>query len=140
MRLIVIFFDTNLLVYSTVNLDQAKQKISDNLIETAIKDNVFVVSPLVLSEFIFVLSKLKIERILVDQAIISYKPFLKYPLEVAMVLDAYDLCRELDLCHNINDAIHLRYAERYCSKIVTFDRDFSKFKYSTTKIEIEILT
>lgn len=133
----MIFFDTNLLVYSAVNLDEEKQKISDNLIETAIKDNVFVVSPLVLSEFIFVLSKLKVNRILVDQAISSYKPFVKYPLEVAIVLDAYDLCKELELCNNINDAIHLKYAERHCSKVVTFDRDFRKFKKSTdTKIEI----
>jgi predicted nucleic acid-binding protein len=139
MRSIVIFFDTNLLVYSTANLDEKKQEISDNLIETAIKDKVFVVSPLVLSEFIFVLAKLKIDRILVDQAISSYKPFVKYPLEAAMVLDAYDLCKELELCHNINDAIHLKYAERHCSKIVTFDRDFRKFEDSTETM-IEILT
>jgi predicted nucleic acid-binding protein len=139
MRLIVIFFDTNLLVYSTVNLDEEKQKTSDNLIETSMKDNVFVVSPLVLSEFIFVLAKLKIDRILVDQAISSYKPFVKHPLEVAMVLDAYDLCKELELCNNINDAIHLKYAEMHCLKIVTFDRDFRKFEDST-EIVIEILT
>lgn len=134
----MIFFDTNLLVYSTVNLDKAKQIISDSLIEKAIKDNVFVVSPLVLSEFIFVLSKLKVDKSLVEQAMYSYKPFVKYPLEVAMVLDAYDLCRELELCMNINDAIHIKYAERHCSKIVTFDNDFKKFEDSTVTV-IEIL-
>jgi predicted nucleic acid-binding protein len=31
------FFDTNILVYSTVNLDEAKQEISDRLIEEAIE-------------------------------------------------------------------------------------------------------
>ncbi len=36
-----------------------------------------------------------------------------------------------------NDAIHMKYAERYCSKIVTFDNDFKKFEDSTgTMIEI----
>lgn len=134
----MIFFDTNLLVYSTVNLNEAKQKISDSIIEAAIKDNVFVVSPLVLSEFIFVLSKLKVDKSLVEQALSSYKPFVKHPLEVAMVLDAYDLCRELELCMSINDAIHIKYAERHCSKIVTFDNDFKKFEDSTG-IVIEIL-
>jgi predicted nucleic acid-binding protein len=135
----VIFFDTNLLIYSTVNLDNEKQETSDNLIESAIKENLFVVSPLVLSEFIFVVSKLKVDKILVKQALDSYKPFVKHHLEAGMVLDAYELCGKLDICTHINDAIHLKYAERYCSKIVTFDNDFKKFKDST-EIGIDILT
>ena len=57
------FFDTNILVYSTVNLDEAKQQISDRLIEEAIKDKLFSVSPLVVSEFIFVLSKLTLIKL-----------------------------------------------------------------------------
>lgn len=39
----MIFFDTNLLIYSTVNLDDDKQKTSDRLIEAAIKEKNFMV-------------------------------------------------------------------------------------------------
>lgn len=134
----MIFFDTNLLIYSTVNLEEEKQKVSDLLIEKAIKDGVFAVSPLVLSEFIYVVSKLKVDKILIKQAIDSYKPFVKYYLEPSMVLDAYGVCEKLNICTNINDAIHLKYAEKYCSKIVTFDKDFKKFK-DLAGIEIEVL-
>lgn len=62
----MIFFDTNVQVYSTVNQDKDKQRISGGLIETAIKENIFSISPLVLSEFIYVLAKLKIDKALVD--------------------------------------------------------------------------
>jgi len=108
------------------------------LIETAIKENVFSVSPLVLSEFIYVLSKLNIDKTLVENAISLYKPFVKHPLEASLVFDAYELCRDLELCKNINDAVHLRFAEKHCTKIVTFDKDFNKFKDSTN-IVIEVL-
>lgn len=56
-----------------------------------------------------------------------------------MVLDAYEICEKLNICTNINDAIHLKYAEKYCTKIVTFDKDFKKFK-DLAGIEIEVLT
>jgi predicted nucleic acid-binding protein len=57
----VIFFDTNLLIYSTVNLDDDKQKTSDRLIEAALKEKSFLVSPLIITEFIFVLTKLAVD-------------------------------------------------------------------------------
>jgi len=132
------FFDTNILVYSTVNLDEAKQEISDRLIEEAIKDKLFSVSPLVVSEFIFVLSKLNIDKTLVENAIMLYKPFVKHSIEPNLVFDAYELCIQLGMGKNINDAIHLKFAEKHCSKVVTFDKDFKRFKDKTDMI-IEIL-
>jgi predicted nucleic acid-binding protein len=132
------FFDTNILVYSTVNLDEAKQEISDRLIEEAIKDKLFSVSPLVVSEFIFVLSKLNIDKTLVENAMILYKPFVKHSIEPNLVFDAYKLCIQLGMGKNINDAIHLKFAEKHCSKVVTFDKDFKRFKDKTDMI-IEIL-
>ncbi|MCK4764263.1 MAG: PIN domain-containing protein [Candidatus Aminicenantes bacterium] len=77
----MIFFDTNVLVYSTANLDKDKQETSDILIEQAIKDNEFSLSPLVISEFIYVLAKLRIDKKLVENAIALYRPFTKYPVE-----------------------------------------------------------
>lgn len=40
MRPIVIFLDTNVLVYSIVNQDDVKQEISDRLIEGSIEEKV----------------------------------------------------------------------------------------------------
>ncbi len=58
----MIFFDTNVLVYAAITQDINKQKISDRLIEEAVRDGTMTLSPLVISEFVFVLSKLKIPR------------------------------------------------------------------------------
>lgn len=132
------FFDTNVLVYSTVNLDKVKQEVSDRLIEAAIKEKALTISTLVLSEFIYVLSKLNIDKQLVEKAISLYKPFVENAIEPSTVFDAYELCRKLGTGKNINDAIHLKFAEIHCTKIVTFDKDFKKFKPSTD-IVIDLL-
>jgi predicted nucleic acid-binding protein len=119
-------------------MDEVKQEISDRLIEEAIKEKILTISPLVLSEFIFVLSKLNIDNKLVENAISLYRPFVKHAIEPSLVLDAYELCRELGSGRNINDAIHLKFAEIHCTKIVTFDKDFERFKDSSN-ILIELL-
>jgi len=123
MRLIVIFFDTNVLVYSTINQDRAKQKISDSMIDKAIMESSLSLSPLVISEFVFVLSKLNIDKRIIEDAIKIFRPFVILPLEPIMVFEAYELCRELGHGRNINDAIHLKFAEKHCTKIVTFDSE-----------------
>jgi len=134
----VTFFDTNVLVYSTVNLDKVKQEASDRLIEAAIKEKAFTISTLVLSEFIYVLAKLKIDNHLVERAISLYKPFVEHAIEPSIVFAAYELCKKLGAGKNINDAIHLKFAEIHCTKLVTFDKDFKKFKDSTD-IVIDLL-
>jgi predicted nucleic acid-binding protein len=134
----MIFFDTNVLVYSTINQELGKQEISDRLIEEAIREERFSISPLVISELIFVLTKLGIDKNLVGNAILLYKPFVKNPIDASLVFEGYKLCSELNFCKNINDAIHLKFAEKYCSKIFTFDSDFKKFRNSTS-LEIDIL-
>ena len=48
------------------------------------------------------------------------------------------LCKKMNFCKNINDVIHLKLAERYCRKLITYDTDFKKFK-NKTNIKIEIL-
>lgn len=47
----MIFFDTNVLVYYTINQDEDKQKLSERLIEEAIGDSIFFISPLVMTEY-----------------------------------------------------------------------------------------
>jgi predicted nucleic acid-binding protein len=87
----------------------------------------------VLSEYIFVLSKLKIldEQ---QEKIEFFKNFCHYCISVDDVINAYKICKEKS-CRNINDAIHLTIADKFCKELVTFDTDFKKFeKYSKIKI------
>ncbi len=131
------FFDTNVLVYYSVMQDEGKQKIAEELIEEAIVDEVFFLSPLVFSEYVFSLAKLG--ALPESQPLIDY--FKQYVQEIpfaSIVLEAYDLCYEIDACKSINDVIHLKTAERFCSELVTFDRDFRKLR-EFAGVEVEVL-
>ncbi|MCB4758868.1 MAG: type II toxin-antitoxin system VapC family toxin [Sulfurovum sp.] len=133
----MIYFDTNVLIYYSVNQDENKQKLSAELIEKAIGAKEFYISPLVFSEYIFSLAKLK----MIDQSQLRIDFFKEYISDIQYkmsVIDGYAFCREINFYKNINDGIHLKVAEEHCEKLVTFDSDFKKFqKY--TELEIEIL-
>lgn len=90
MRLTVIFFDTNVLVYFAINQDRRKQSVAQAIIQQAIENKTLVLSPLVMIEFIFVLSKL---NQLVEQEITVsfFQQFVKGQIEGDLVLSAYQL-------------------------------------------------
>jgi predicted nucleic acid-binding protein len=121
----------------TINQSESKQALSHSLIREAIKKKEFFISPLILSEYIFTLSKLKILAQQSDKVELLSRMVVS-TMDRKRIMEAYSLCKEIDFCKNINDVIHMKIAEEYCTKLVTFDSDFKKLqKY--TEIEIEIL-
>ncbi|OQW92800.1 MAG: hypothetical protein BWK78_00505 [Thiotrichaceae bacterium IS1] len=131
------FFDTNVLVYFAINQDSKKQSIAQMLIQQAIEEQTLVVSPLVMIEFIFVLSKLN-QLVEQEKTVSFFQQFVKGEIEKDLVLSAYQLCVEHGHGKNINDVIHLKFAEKHCEKMVTFDNDFKALApFSTIKFEIQ---
>ncbi len=130
------YFDTNILVYNSIEQDLNKSILSEELIKRSIHENSFAISSLVLSEYIFTLSKLKI----IDECkdyIILYSKFCKFNFDKSDTLNAYKKCQKLKKCRNINDFIHLEIANRSCEKIVTFDSDFKNLqKFYDVKVKI----
>jgi len=133
----VIFFDTNVLVYYTVNQDEVKQKLSKELIEEAIRDGHFFISPLVMTEYIFILSKLKIREENSDK-IYFFSKFIRAVISEKEIMEAYHLCEQIDFCKNINDTIHFVVAQKYCNNLVTFDNDFKKLQ-NISNLKITVL-
>ena len=132
----MIYFDTNILVYNSIEQDFDKTVLSEKLINQAIKNSEFVISSLVLNEFIFTLSKLKIIDECKDK-ISLYSKFCKFNFNKTNILNAYQKCRKDKKCKNINDFIHLEIANKHCKKIVTFDSDFKNLqKFYDLKIEL----
>ena len=130
------FFDTNVLVYATIDQGKERLALCEKKIEEAIVNELFAISPLVMSEYIFILSKLKILERHHDDVML-YAKYIQGSFDEALLLSAYDLCKEIDFCKNINDVIHMKTAEEYCQKLLTFDSDFSKLQpYTAMKIEI----
>lgn len=135
----MIYLDTNIIVYSYISPDDQNQVVSSQLIETLISDNNLLLSPLVMQELIFVLNKLQLSKTEISDIIELFKKYCRRNIYKKLVLDAYELCLKVDNLKHINDAVHLKFAEKYASKFITFDKDFNKFK-SFTSIEIEVLT
>jgi len=133
----VIFFDTNVLVYATIDQNMEKFERATQQIDEAIQIDSFCISPLVLSEYIFILSKLKIihEQ---HEKVMMFSKYVVSDIDNEIVIQAYALCSNLNFCKNINDVMHLKIAEQSCQKLVTFDSDFKRLQ-KHTNIEIEIL-
>ena len=133
----MIFFDTNVLIYATIDQNMEKFERATQQIDEAIQIDSFCISPLVLSEYIFILSKLKIIQEQ-HEKVMMFSKYVVSDIDNEIVIQAYELCSSLDFCKNINDVIHLKVAEQYCQKLVTFDNDFKKLQ-KHTDINIEII-
>lgn len=133
----MIFFDTNILIYFSINQIEARQKQSMELVEKALIEDELFISPLVFSEFIFVLSKIKMLDISTKR-VEYFSQYVKGSIDQDIVRASYFMCQKNLFCKNINDIIHLKTAEKYCKKIITFDNDFKKLQ-PLTNIEVEIL-
>lgn len=113
-----------------------KQAVADERIQAALSENKLMISPLVMVEYVFVLAKLKqIDH--QGETLSFFHNFVKGSLDGDDVRGADELCAITNGYRNINDAIHLKFAERHCENIITFDKDFNRFSpYTSTAIEI----
>ena len=132
------YFDTNIFIYSFLNQGIEKQESSTNIIENAILNNEMVISILVLQEMVYALSKNKIDRSIIKEYYDKLKSFAMKNITNDVFEEAILLSFETNYFQNINDCIHIKFAEKHCDKLYTFDTDFEKFR-SHTKLEIEIL-
>lgn len=133
-----VYFDVNVLIHATMNQGVLKMQFSQSLIHEAIKNESFILSPLSIQEYVFTLKKLKIETAEIYEKASVFLQYCNCSLDCRLLHDAVVLASKIDYFRNINDIIHLKYAEKYASKLVTFDTDFERLK-PHTDIEIEIL-
>jgi len=132
----VTFFDTNVLIYFTLDQDAEKLVLARQYIFEAIEQETMMISPLVLSEYIFVLAKNKVDGHYAD-LIDFFSEYATAQHTRETTLEAYALCKQINACRTINDAIHLKTAETHCDTLVTFDRDFARFQpHSALSIKI----
>lgn len=133
----MLYLDTNILIYSLINQDFDKMVTSQTIINQSVADSSLILSPLSLQELAFTLAKLKIDLSRINDSIATLKLFSRHAIDTDLFIRAFELASLSKTLLNINDAIHLAFAERYASKLLTFDRDFKKFSaHSPMLIEI----
>lgn len=131
------YFDTDVLVHFVIKQDLSKHKKAQELILQAAKSNTFFISFLSLNEFAFVLTKLKVEKNLVDRNLDVF--LTSSPKDVD--LDTFQRTRiiaEKVGYNNFSDCIHTSIAEKFCKELFTFNKnDFKRIaKYTELKINI----
>ena len=135
----MVYLDTNVLVYAGIEQDLARKDKALCLIRSLAEASELHLSALVLQELVFTMAKLRMDVGMIKSDFAYYSNFLSWEVSLEDFIKAVKLGLELDNLRNINDLVHLKVAERYCSKLITFDRDFKKMQ-GHTHIEIEILS
>lgn len=132
------YLDTNIIVYSVVNQDPRKMEVSQAIIRDLFEKDKLLISPLNLQELVYTLSKLKIDIKRLEKTYFLFQQFCKNGIDKALINSAFKTASRLNFGKNINDVIHLTFAEKYCTKLLTFDKDFNVLK-KFSSIDIQIL-
>ena len=115
------FFDTNILVYATLDQDVAKKRVAASLIMEAVASGSFCISAQVLKEFANILIR-KSDRLPqeIREDVRRFSPFVTVSDTPDLVLDALDLRRDYAL--QFFDALIVAGAERAeCQTIYSED-------------------
>jgi predicted nucleic acid-binding protein len=134
----MVYLDTNILVYASINQDEAKRQTSLDLIEELVSRDTLVLSVLSLQELAFTLAKVGLDVASIESDVEFYQQFVKHPLDLGLIQEAFQLAVKGQRLTSFNDAIHATYAKHYAMKLMTFDRDFTAFQ-SHTSLSIEVI-
>jgi len=135
----VVYLDTNVLVYASVEQDIEKKKRSLALLEELVNKKQLMLSTLTLQEFVFTLAKLKIDNDIIKEDSEYYFSFVNVEQDYVVLKEAIELCCDENQCKNINDVMHLLLAEKAkCSRLITFDGDFKKLD-GVNDVRVEVL-
>lgn len=134
----MVYLDTNVLIYASIEQDIEKKEYALKLLDELISKDKLLLSTLVLQEFVFTLSKLKVDNEIIRKDSEFYMDFVSVEQDVFTLKQAIDICCDKNYCKNINDVVHLLLAEKSkCTKIITFDKDFKNL-INITNLEIVI--
>ena len=135
----MVYLDTNVLVYASVEQDIEKKKLSLALLEELVNKKHLMLSTLTLQEFVFTLEKLKIDNVIIKADSEYYFSFVSVEQDYVVLKEAIEICCDEKQCKNINDVMHLLLAEKAkCSRLITFDADFKKLD-GVSGVKVEVL-
>ena len=134
----MVYLDTNVLVYASVEQDIEKKNVSLALPKELISKKQLLLSTLTLQEFVFTLAKLKVDNKIIKQDSEYYLSFVNVEQDYLILKQAIEICCDENQCKNINDIMHILLAQKAkCSKLVTFDSDFSRLDgFDWVKVEV----
>jgi len=136
----MVYLDTNVLIYASVEQDLQKKKRSIDLIEKLVKEESLLLSTLVIQEFVFTLAKLGLPYTAIRKDSAFYMDFVAVGPDYLIMKHSVEACCQLQKCRNINDISHLYLAEKGGAKyLLTYDSDFKNLKRLSSSVTVKIL-
>ena len=135
----MVYLDTNILIYASVEQDPQKKERSIDLLDTLISQKQLVLSTLTLQEFAFTMAKLGMDHEVIGRDCDFYFGYVSVESDYSIMQEAIRLCCEQNFCKNINDVMHLLLAQKAkCKRLMSYDRDFRKLS-AVCDVENEVL-
>ena len=135
----MLYCDTDVLVHAVFHQDVDKHFQAKQLVESSIIDGSLVLSYLAIQEFVFVLAKLNVPKNEIDLNYNFYKRFVGSCIDADIMNRGYELALQTSF-RDINDCLHLAFAEKHADRIVTFNKkDFKKLSKHTA-LDVKVLT
>ena len=134
----MIYFDSDVLVNYFLVQDAQKHLQSVELCQSAIDEDEFFCSLLLLQETSYVLSRLKVEPDRIEKMMNSTLPYLTKPYGIHHFKRGIALAKKVGFQH-INDCLHTAIAEEYCEELFTYNKADFKQIQKHTKLKITIL-
>ena len=136
----MVYLDTNVLIYASVEQDPRKHREAIDLIEALVEEERLLLSTLVMQEFVFTLAKLGVPYEMIRHDSEFYMAYVALGVDQMSMKRAVESCLFLQKCRNVNDILHLYLAEKAGAKrVMSYDRDFKALKTLGSPVEIEIL-
>ena len=131
------YFDSDFLVNYFVIQNRKKHLLAEKLFDKTNRNEQVFTSLLNLQETSFVLAKLRIGLIEINEILSTLHKFKPINYTLKEYLRACELCQKVGF-QNINDCLHTAIAESHCDEFYTFNEsDFRQIqKYTSLKINI----
>jgi predicted nucleic acid-binding protein len=133
----LIYFDTDVLINFIVIQDEKKHIESQDIVFEALKSDELCLSFLTLQEMLYVLQKLGVKKDVIHTNYLFFKEYANAVLTKEIFDRAYQIADQIGF-QNINDCIHTALAERYCQKLITYNKDDFKKIQTLSNLKISI--
>ena len=133
------YFDSDVIFNAITLQDNIKNKVSNELIIEALKNDLLVISTLVIQEVGYGLARYEVDNSSIRQELEYWNTLNVKTVDISNITRALDLAQRIGY-KNINDCIHTALAESlHCDRFYTYNKsDFKRIR-KHTDLQIIIL-
>ena len=133
------YLDSDVIFNAITLQDEVKNKVANELVIDALKNDLFVISTLVIQEIGYGLARYEVESSIIRDELIYWNMLNVKAINKTDITRAINLAQQIGYKH-INDCIHTALAESlHCDRFYTYNKSDYKRIQKHTDLQIIIL-